>query len=54
MTAMSLVTHVLRETAEDYRDPLNTDPTGQIIVSWDGFVIYQAALISRAGFFPED
>lgn len=45
--------HVPRESAEDSRDPLNTDPMGQTFVSWDGFVIYEVALTSRTGSFRE-
>lgn len=53
MADMSFVTHVLREPAEDYSNPLNTDPMGQTFMSWDDFVIYETASISRTGFFRE-
>lgn len=49
----SLVTHVLRETADKSGDPLTTDPMGQTLMSWDGFVMYEATLIYRTRSFRE-
>lgn len=46
-----MVTHVLRETVDKSGDPLTTDPMGQTLMSWDGFVMYEATLIYRTRSF---